>query len=168
MGGNALRTRETAAAQVGAAPEDIDALVAAGRLRVLAGAGGGWITTARAVSDAVHGRVARRWRPRPRRAVAPQQQGHSPRATHAAPPRHHVAPAAAPPSPSRAVEADRRTDIAPSQRLDLAAAAAHLGVTPQAALRLMQHGKVRATRLGREWITTTRALAEHRSGRAAG
>ena len=172
MGGNALRTRETAAAQVGAAPEEIDALVAAGRLRVLATADGTWITTARAVSYAVRARPPRRRARRPQ--PAPPHQVHAAHAARPATPHPHVAPArvaAAPtlPPPSRAVEADSRTDIAPSHRLDAAAVAAHLGVSREVALRLMQRGRLRATRLGREWITTTRALAEHRGeGAAAG
>lgn len=165
MGGNALRTRETAAAQVGAEPEEIDTLVAAGRLRVLAVADGGWITTARAVSAAVRARTSKR-PVRRRRRVAPPHEARAAHAARLAPARPQVAPvsvAVASPPPARAVDADPRTDIAPAQRLDAAAVAAHLGVTPQAALRLMQHGRLRATRLGREWITTTRALAEHRA-----
>jgi hypothetical protein len=173
VGGNALRTVDMAAAQVGATVEEIEALVAAGNLRVLAGADGRWITTARAVTEAAGGRPARpRRRPgraRNRGGASAAARGTS-RVTPApaaqrpvpAPPSPSAAPEAPAPAPAAATAPDVRTDVGAAQRLDVPAAAALLGLTPEATLRLMRIGRLRATRLGREWITTTRAVAEHR------
>lgn len=169
MGGNALRTVEEAAAQVGATVEDIEALVATGRLRVLATADGRWITTARAVQAAVRGgdvrsrrsaRARRTVQSRRRNAATATVRRRAPRPPDAAAPSVVAAP---PPvlAAARLSPRDGRPDIAGDRRLDLDAAAAVLGITVETALQLVRCGELRATRLGRQWVTTARAVSEH-------
>jgi hypothetical protein len=165
VGGNELRTVESAAAQVGATMEEIEALVAGGRLRVLAGRDGRWITTARAVSDAVQAVIRRPAGERARRAHRARrvQRRRAAVATVVAAPRRGqpVVPVMAPAAvvAQTSTPRDLRPDIAGDRRLDLHAAAAHLGIGTDAVLLLMRRGQLPATRLGREWVTSMRALA---------
>lgn len=150
--------------------EDVIKLVHEGALRALPLSGGGWVTSLRAVAT---------YRQRHHRKA--QLRRHRRRPTARSVPEHpsvpiliaatSIAAPAAPRTPnqtpdwtaSRSVPIDTRPDVAHITRLDLAAAAAALGVTQAAALQEIRRGRLRATRLGREWVTTTRDLMTYRS-----
>jgi hypothetical protein len=56
---------------------------------------------------------------------------------------------------------DNRPEPAPLRRLTIEEAAAALGMLPHDALHAVQSGRLAGTRLGREWITTSGAVAAY-------
>jgi len=171
------RTPGDAALALGMEIADLQPLVDSGTLRVLPVSGGGWITSDEAIVRAAQirsgamrpprERPAGRRRGRPAQARTSPQLAATPAAATAtrATPRPAAAPAPPPvPVPVRAerrVPTDKRPDVHPNARLDMRAAAARLGVDESTALRLAQQRRLRATRLGRQWVTTEQAVREY-------
>lgn len=156
IGGNivATWTPQQAAEHLGVDVDAVQRLVDAGRLRALPVYGGGWVTTPTAVAAATRPRRRRGCRgARSRVAARPAPQT---TAVVAQPTR---TPQPEPQQPIRAVRTtpiDIRPDVAPNARLDMRAAAQALGVTHDQARTLARRGLLRASRLGREWVTTGR------------
>lgn len=167
-----MRSLDEAAAVLGTTRERVEEMIGRGELRALPVAGGGWVTTDAAL-QAVQGGRSDRARPRRRRrpaAAAPAAPARP--ALPEKPPEAQEVDSAPAPAPRRSVPVDIRRDVEPGARLDMLAAAALLGVDRDEAVRLARTGRLRATRLGREWVTTSRdvracAQARARRGRAA-
>jgi hypothetical protein len=166
-----LTTLDQAAATLGMTPPDVAALAERGELDALALVGGGWITTPAAVAAVVRRRqrgtkTSVRSSTRPGRRTRPQdgatpRRGTPPSIRAPRPAEIAVTPAEPVPVPSSRVPVDLRPDVEPNQRLTLHAAAAALGIDYRDALRLARHGTLRATQLGREWVTTTREVGAY-------
>jgi excisionase family DNA binding protein len=161
-------TPEQVATHLGVDVDAVQKLVDEGRLRTLPVRGGGWVTTEAAVQAATSPRRRRRPRRRPTNAVvaAPTTKSPAPRREPVAQqPAQQPAPPAVPAVPAvpaprsklaRRTPIDIRPDVPADDRLDMRAAAERLGITADEALRLAQQGKLRATQLGRQWVTTGR------------
>jgi excisionase family DNA binding protein len=161
-----VRTPGDVALALGVEIADLQALIDSGVLQVLSVAGGGWITSDAAIVRAAQlrsGRAPRSRRPRTAtptvalREPRPRPQRQAPAAPLAPPPRE-----TAPKTPARRrVPVDSRRDVQPNARLDMHAAAQRLQCDERTATRLARDGTLRATRLGREWVTTESALRDY-------
>jgi len=169
-----IKTVEEAAAILGLEPPEVDRLVGIGELRGLRLTGGGWLISQQALVAVLRRRAG--WLPPRRRgrrraasfgrdshiAVVPTSSAlPSPSVTAAV---AKALPAEAVPE-RRSVPVDLRPDVEHNIRLDLAGAAAHLGVDVASVLGAVQQGRLRATRLGRAWITTSRDLRDYAQSR---
>jgi hypothetical protein len=175
VGGNfETRTPGDAALALGVEIADLQPLVDSGVLRVLPVAGGGWVTSDAAIVRAA--RIRSGVAPAPRRRRSPRSDGaaagaaRQPSTTQRArstPPSQAPppppAPAPEPPryTPGRRVPVDRRPDVLPEARLDMREVARRLRISEREATSLARSGRLRATRLGREWITTERAMRDY-------
>jgi len=166
------RTPGDAALALGVEIADLQALIDSGVLRVLNVAGGSWVTSDAAIVRAAQLRGggstrARRSRsaPRPPRPATPEValRRAAPQRPARATPRTAPAPVrdtAPQPTPQRRVAVDDRRDVNPNARLDMRAAAERLQCDQSTATRLARQGTLRATRLGREWVTTESAVRD--------
>lgn len=175
----AARTPGDAALALGLEIADLQPLIDTGVLRVLPVSGGGWITSDDAIVRAAQIRSgavrpprerppARRRdrRPQPSTTALSRTPASAPAATasKSAPTPPVAAPAPAPAPVVRAerrIATDTRPDVHPNARLDMRAAAARLGVDEPTALRLAQQRRLKATRLGRQWVTTEQAVRDY-------
>lgn len=155
MGGTLVTwTAAEVATHLGVSVEEVQRLVDEGRLRTLPLHGGGWVTTETAVRAFSSPPRRRRRRRAPIRVVAtPDENVATPQAETTTAPAP-VAPVAR--KAKRHTPIDIRPDVSTNPRLDMRAAAEQLGVSADEALRLAQQGSLRASRLGREWVTTGR------------
>jgi hypothetical protein len=173
MGGSPLgaRTPDHAAAALGVARDRVQALVDTGVLRVLPLAGGGWLTSDAAIAEAARALSGVRPARHARSSTASRRRARSTRETPpaaqvaATPPRDQAPPPAAPPPPpvdtTPRVALDTRPDVQPNGRLDMRAAAQLLHLDERTTLALARDGKLRATQLGREWVTTARDVRSY-------
>lgn len=171
MGGSfEARTAEDAARALGVEIAELQALVDSGALRVLNMAGGGWITSDAAIGRAAHLRKGGGVRPRRPRGMQPRRRPATATAAVATPcaqPQPRAAQPTAPPPPApaaparRQVAVDHRRDVQPDARLDMREAATRLQCDERTATRLARQGALRATHLGRQWVTTESAVRDY-------
>jgi hypothetical protein len=174
-------TADEVAARTGLDPEAVQRLVDEGRLQVVATSRGGWLTTDTAMARAVAGMhdtaSGRRRHRRPSRKAAAGTA-----CTVAGPRRptpHKSAQVLLEEARARLAHWEREVAAAaarrrPSgsepvrdQRLTLEAAAELMHVTLPYAVRAARSGLLRATRLGREWVTTLGAVRAYCAAEAS-
>jgi hypothetical protein len=170
-----LITAAEAAEATGMSPADLDRLIEAGRLAVLPQPEVGWVTTRRALRSARAPR--RRHQPRSSASQKPAAASTSERRkTRVGEVEPEVVSAATLLEEARAnltrwnaearAAAARRGTPQPEpvyeRRLTVEEAAGQLRMTPIEVEQALQTGRLCGTRLGRQWITTTRAVADFR------